>query len=68
MFAIPPTVATVAIKVDRLQVEAILVAGKSAKKGKSKKSYGTATVAKPAVIGAGVLVVIQTAMKVFLKA
>jgi hypothetical protein len=44
------------------------VAGKSAKKGKSKKSYGTATVAKPAIIGAGVLVVIQTAMKVFLKA
>jgi hypothetical protein len=40
-------------------------------KGKSKKSkdrYGTATVAKPALIGAGALLVVQTAMKVFLKA
>jgi hypothetical protein len=44
------------------------VAAKSAKKGKSKKSYGTATVAKPAVMGAGVLVVVQTLMRVFLKA
>jgi hypothetical protein len=44
------------------------VAGKSAKKDKSKKSYGTATIAKPALVGAGVLVVIQAAMKVFLKA
>ena len=44
------------------------MAAKSAKKGESKKSYGTATVAKPAVMGAGVLVVVQTLMRVFLKA
>ena len=41
---------------------------KGEKKGKSKKEYGTATIAKPALMGAGALVVIQTLMKVFLKA
>jgi hypothetical protein len=44
------------------------VAAAKGNANKSKKSYGTATVAKPALIGAGVLVVVQTAMKVFLKA
>jgi hypothetical protein len=57
-----------AIKVDRRHADTTIVADKSAKKGKSKKEYGTATVAKPALMGAGILVVIQTLMKVFLKA
>ena len=39
-----------------------------AKKGKSKNSFGTATIAKPALIGAGALFVVQTVMRVFLKA
>ena len=34
----------------------------------SKKDYGIATIAKPALMGAGVLLVIQTVMRVFLKA
>ncbi len=34
----------------------------------SKKDYGTATIAKPALMGAGILLVIQTVMRVFLKA
>jgi hypothetical protein len=41
---------------------------KSAKKVKREKFLGPATVVKPALIGAGGLFVIQTAMKVFLKA
>jgi hypothetical protein len=39
-----------------------------AKGKKSKKGYGTATIAKPALMGAGILLVIQTVMHVFLKA
>jgi hypothetical protein len=41
-----------------------------AKKGKGKKErlLGPTTVAKPALWGAGMLFVVQTAMKVFLKA
>jgi hypothetical protein len=35
---------------------------------KAEKVLGPATVVKPALIGAGALFVIQTAMKVFLKA
>jgi hypothetical protein len=37
-------------------------------KAKPDKVLGPATVVKPALIGAGALFVIQTAMKVFLKA
>jgi hypothetical protein len=44
------------------------VAAAKGKAKKIKKQYGTATVAKPALIGAGALVVVETAMKVFLKA
>lgn len=38
------------------------------KKAKTEKVLGPATVVKPALIGAGALFVVQTAMKVFLKA
>jgi hypothetical protein len=41
---------------------------KDGKAKKSKKEYGTATVAKPALMGAGILLVIQTLLHVFLKA
>jgi hypothetical protein len=39
-----------------------------AKKDKKERFFGPATVAKPALFGAGALFVVQTAMKVFLKA
>jgi hypothetical protein len=40
-----------------------------AKKGKAPKNrFGPATVARPALIGAGALLVVQTVMKVFLHA
>jgi hypothetical protein len=38
------------------------------KKAKREKYLGPATVVRPALIGAGVLLVIQVAMQVFLKA
>ena len=41
---------------------------KKSKSAKAEKFLGPATVVKPALIGAGGLFVIQTAMKVFLKA
>jgi hypothetical protein len=39
-----------------------------AKTDKQPKLLGPSTVAKPCIIGAGVLLVIQTAMRVLLKA
>jgi hypothetical protein len=38
------------------------------KKKKTRNGLGPATVMKPALAGAGVLIVVQTAMKVFLHA
>ncbi len=42
--------------------------GKGKAKGKDKLLLGPATVAKPALFGAGALFVVQFAMRVFLKA
>ena len=45
-----------------------LVVAKKGKGGKQKRYLGPSTVAKPALLAAGLLYVVQTAMKVFLKA
>jgi hypothetical protein len=44
------------------------VAKKKGNGGKKERFLGPATVAKPALMGATLLFVVQTAMKVFLKA